>query len=118
MEPYFESMAGAKADRLGPRRSRLRPPAPSFVVGGAEVFVDLAEHIDIEAEIARKTKELARLEARIAGKERQLANANFVARAPADVIEKERAALAQLEDAVRGRATLAALEGRCGPARQ
>jgi valyl-tRNA synthetase len=53
--------------------------------------------------------ELARLDQSIAGKERQLGNANFVARAPADVIEKERAALVQLQE-LRA-ATLAALEG-------
>ena len=46
----------------------------------------------------RKTKELAQLGERIAAKERHLANENFVARAPAAVIEKERAALAELKE--------------------
>jgi valyl-tRNA synthetase len=62
------------------------------------VFVDLAEHIDVGAEIARKTKELVKLEAAISDKERKLANANFVERAPADVIGKERSALDALKD--------------------
>jgi valyl-tRNA synthetase len=66
------------------------------VVGSAEIYVDMAGHIDVEAETARQTKELARLAGAIAAKERQLANQNFVARAPAEVIEKERAALEQL----------------------
>ncbi len=110
MESYFEAMAGAKATAWG---ETTAPPATSanFMVSGAEVFVDLAGLIDIEAEIGRKTKELARLAGAIAGKERQLANASFVERAPADVIEKERAALAQLQQQhSAAEATLKALE--------
>lgn len=97
MEPYFESMAGAKAKGWG---TDVTPPAnaASFSASGVEVFVDLAEFIDVEAEIARLTKEVSRLENGIAGKERQLSNEQFVARAPAAVIEKERAALAQLKE--------------------
>ncbi len=110
MESYFEAMAGAKATDWG---ERTAPPATSanFMVSGAEVFVDLAGLIDVAAEIDRKTKELARLSGAISGKERQLANASFVERAPADVIEKERAALTQLQQQlVATEATLKALE--------
>ncbi len=75
------------------------------------MFVDLAEHIDVPAEIARKTKELAKLDSAIAAKEQQLANTNFVERAPADVIQKERDALSQLqEQRAATQATLAALQ--------
>jgi valyl-tRNA synthetase len=97
MEPYFSGMAGASSTDWGPG---VVPPAAaaSFTAGGLEVFVDLAEHIDPVAEIARLTKEAARLDGAIAGKQKQLANENFVSRAPADVIQKERAALAQLID--------------------
>ncbi|MGD9721081.1 MAG: valine--tRNA ligase [Pirellulales bacterium] len=97
MTPYFATMAGAEATAWGPD---VQPPATgaSEIVGGAELFVDLAEFVDVEAEMARKTKELAQLQERIAGKERQLGNASFVERAPAAVIDKERAALAQLKE--------------------
>ncbi len=96
MERYFASMAGAKATGWGPQ---VKPPPTSVsaAAGSAEVYVDMAGHIDVEAEKARQTKELVRLEGAIAAKERQLANENFVNRAPAAVIEKERAALARLE---------------------
>ena len=97
MEPYFAAMAGAQATAWGPAVTSPAT-ATSFVAGDAEVFVDLAEHIDFDAEIARKTKEIAKLDSAIAGKERQLSNANFVARAPAEVIDKERAALVQLQE--------------------
>ena len=96
MEPYFEAMAGSKATAWGPD---VKAPAASanFVVTAGEVFVDLAGHIDVEAEIARNTKELDRLEKAVAAKERQLGNASFVERAPAEVIQKERSALEQLK---------------------
>jgi valyl-tRNA synthetase len=96
MEKYFESMAGATATAWGPR---VAPPATSAsaVAGSTEVYVDLAGLIDVEAEKARQSKELSRLAGAITAKERQLANENFVSRAPAEVIEKERAALAQLK---------------------
>jgi len=96
MAPYFESMAGAKAEAWG---SNVQAPATNatFVgAGGIEVYVDLAEFIDVEAEIARKTKEISKFEQMIAGKEKQLSNQNFVSRAPAEVIQKEQAALEQL----------------------
>ena len=97
MEPYFESMARAIADGWGPD---VQPPpnAASFTAGGVEGFVDLTGYIDFAAEIARLEKEKPRIEAGIEGKRRQLGNEQFVARAPEVVIEKERAALAVLEE--------------------
>jgi valyl-tRNA synthetase len=97
MEPYFESMAGAQATAWGETVTAPETSA-NFFAAGAEVFVDLAEHIDVDAEIARQTKERERLIGAIAQKEKQLSNESFVSRAPAAVIDKERAALAQLKE--------------------
>jgi valyl-tRNA synthetase len=97
MEPYFESMAGALATAWGESVTAPETSA-NFFAAGAEVFVDLAEHIDVDAEIARQTKERERLVGAIAQKEKQLSNESFVSRAPAAVIDKERAALAQLKE--------------------
>ena len=105
MEPYFESMAGAGRPPGGPTVDA--PPTSASVPWPRHGSVRRPGRlIDVEAEIARKTKELARLDRRIAGKEAELANANFVARAPAEVVEKERAALEQLKQSSRGDATL------------
>ena len=97
MEPYFESMAGAKATAWGTDTA-----APELSSGaslpGIELFVDLADHIDVDAEIARNEKELKNLEGMITGKDKKLSNANFVDRAPAEVVEKERASLKQLQE--------------------
>jgi valyl-tRNA synthetase len=67
-------------------------PAQSaiVVVRGESVAMPLAGLIDIGAEKARLQKEAARLEADIAGTERKLANADFVARAPEEVVEENR----------------------------
>jgi len=52
--------------------------------------------IDLDAELARKCDERAKLEGRKAAQEKKLANENFVARAPAAVVQKERETLASL----------------------
>ncbi len=95
MEPYFAAMAGAQATGWG-TDAALPAAASRFPIAGGEIVVDLAGHIDVAAEKARVEKELAGVRGAIAGKRRQLDNANFVSRAPADVVEKERAALAGL----------------------
>ena len=60
----------------------------------------MAGVIDVDKELARLDKELDRLTAergRLAGK---LSNDNYVARAPADVVDKERAKLADIETSI------------------
>ena len=96
MEPYFATMAGANAVAWGPD---VNPPelSANVALSGMEVFVDLAGLIDIDAEIARNSKEVERLAGFIAAKEKKLSNANFVDRAPADVVQKERDSLADLQ---------------------
>jgi valyl-tRNA synthetase len=110
MEPYFETMAGARATAWGPD---VQAPAlgANATLPGIEVFVDLAGLIDLDAEIAKKRDELAKLEARIAAQQKKLANENFLRRAPAAVVEKERGQLGSLleQQAVLLR-TIAALE--------
>jgi len=63
--------------------------APVAVVG--EVRLALEVRIDVAAETARLTKEVARLQGEIAKAEGKLGNASFVQRAPAAVVEQERA---------------------------
>ncbi|MEA1952048.1 MAG: class I tRNA ligase family protein, partial [Planctomycetota bacterium] len=97
MEPYFETMAGTAVSAMGPK---VEPPALSANVNlpGLDIYVDLADLIDIDAEIAKKQKELEKLDGMIAGKKKKLENQNFVSRAPAEVVEKEKASLKEMED--------------------
>jgi valyl-tRNA synthetase len=116
MEPYFPAMAGARATAWGPE---VESPALSanVTLPGMEVYVDLAELIDVGAEIERKKQELEKFDALIAAKEKKLANANFIDRAPAEVVQKERDSLKDLQDqqaataAVLARFLLARREG-------
>ncbi|MDX8401110.1 MAG: valine--tRNA ligase [Mariprofundaceae bacterium] len=61
----------------------------------ARVFVPLAGLVDLEAEIARLEKNLARLEKEMARAEAKLANPRFRGNAPAEVVAKVEADLAQ-----------------------
>ena len=65
--------------------------AMTAVIDGAEIAVPLADLIDREAEIERLSKEKARLESEVARVEKKLANKGFVDKAPAAVVEEERA---------------------------
>lgn len=61
------------------------------VATGAEMFLPLAGLIDIDAEIARLEKEWKHLDAEVERVEKKLSNQGFMAKAPADVVEAERA---------------------------
>jgi len=56
--------------------------------------------IDVAAERARLTKEITRLEGEVTKAEAKLGNESFVARAPAAVVEQERARVAGFKETV------------------
>jgi valyl-tRNA synthetase len=75
------------------------PPASAqLVVGEATAALPLAGIIDFAAERARLQKELARVKGEIARIDKKLANADFVARAPEEVVEAERDKRASYEE--------------------
>nr|WP_312027405.1 valine--tRNA ligase [Paenibacillus typhae] len=73
----------------------LDPQTPdkvmSAVVTGAELLLPLSGLIDIEQEIIRLEKEVQTLNSEVERVEKKLGNQGFVAKAPAKVIEEERA---------------------------
>ncbi len=81
----------------------------ALVIGGVEVFLPLADLVDMDAERERLQKELAEVESQITRLEELLASP-FAERAPAAVVDKERQKLAVYhETAARLREQLAAL---------
>ena len=87
--PYAER--AAKLNNLRYSDDDNRPPASaSVVIGPHQVFVPLTGLIDLEHERERLTREIEQKEKFLTGVQRKLQNEQFVARAPAEVVEKER----------------------------
>ncbi|MFM7284520.1 MAG: class I tRNA ligase family protein, partial [Betaproteobacteria bacterium] len=86
-EVSFEKSLGEEAKR-----------SPVQIVGDLKLM--LIVQIDMEAERARLSKEVARLEGEITKAKSKLTNESFVARAPAAVVEQEKTRLAEFETAI------------------
>src|SRR5690606_7283487 len=71
------------------------PLSATALVGDMQVLVPMAGLIDKDAELARLDKEIGRLDGEIKRVGGKLSNAGFVDKAPAEVIDKERAKLAE-----------------------
>jgi len=70
-----------------------------YVVAGATLALPVAEFIDLAAERARLSKEVAGLGSEIDKLAKKLGNPDFVARAPEEVVEENRERLAEAETA-------------------
>lgn len=72
--------------------------AMTSVITGAEVYLPLADLIDLNEEIKRLQGEAAKLEKEVARGEKKLGNEKFVANAPEAVVGKEREKLANYKE--------------------
>lgn len=73
------------------------PASASAVVGDLSVLIPMAGLINKDAELARLDKAIDKLEKDAAKTRGKLGNENFVSKAPAAVIDKEKAKLAEAE---------------------
>ena len=94
---YLMPLAGLSRGARSARPDRKPAQSAAFVGPQMEIFVPLAGLIDVDAERERLTKEIARSEQELAGIQRKLDNPNFVAKAPPDVVEKDRARVEELK---------------------
>ncbi len=92
--PYL--MALARLSEVVPMTELPQADAPVSIAGDFRLMLKV--EIDVAAERVRLQKEMTRLQGEITKAKAKLANASFVDRAPAAVVEQERARLAQFED--------------------
>ena len=76
------------------------PESATALVGNMKVLIPLAGLIDKDAELARLEKEIGKLEKTLKGVEGKLNNPNFVDRAPAEVVEKEKAKAEEMRNSL------------------
>ncbi len=96
---YLASLAGLES--VTRHRGEAPPPrAAKALLGRLEILIPLEGRIDVDAECARIGKELARLGKELARSEGKLGNESFVARAPAEVVARERERVEEFRDAM------------------
>jgi len=102
---YIETLAAGRVETVEALADKPDQAAHA-AARGVEIFVPLKGLIDINQETSRLTKELGVLEKDLAKVSGKLSNDGFLAKAPADVIEKEKAKegeLAGKRDSITGR---------------
>lgn len=88
---YFERLASTSEVLLISQKTQIPEGAVSVVIAGAEIFLPLEELVDMDKEKERLNKEKENLEKEIQRVSAKLSNQGFVAKAPQNVIEEERA---------------------------
>ena len=88
---FFKTLAYASELIIQDNKEGIGADAVSAAVSGATVYMPFAELVDISKEIERLTKERDKMIKEVERVEKKLANQGFVAKAPANVIEEERA---------------------------
>ncbi|MFZ1683415.1 MAG: valine--tRNA ligase [Candidatus Zixiibacteriota bacterium] len=87
---YFRSLA--RVEKLVCGTDVKKPPlSASAVIAGAEIFVPLSGLIDLDMEKTRLQKNLDELKVQHEKVSKKLANSDFLANAPKDVIDREKA---------------------------
>jgi valyl-tRNA synthetase len=100
MAAVFSQLINA-AEIKWQKAPRLPKGTPSALTPVGTIFMPLDGLIDVEAERARLSKEIVKLEADVAASLAKLANASFVDRAPAQVVEEHRTRVKEMGDKVR-----------------
>lgn len=92
MQPYLKTLG--RLQTISWLASDQQPPESAIApVGAMKILIPMAGLIDTEAEIARLGKEIQKIEKELTRVEGKLKNANFIERAPKEVIVKEQAKL-------------------------
>jgi valyl-tRNA synthetase len=90
-EIFFEKLAGASETLIQSDKEGISENAVNAVTEGAQVYIPMDELVDKDKELERLNGEKAKLEAEIKRVESKLGNASFVEKAPAKIVEEEKA---------------------------
>ncbi len=88
----------ARLSELEVREAGRPEAAASVVLSEAEVFVPLSGLVDIAQELSRLYKEKEKTEKELSRVETRLKNPQFLAKAPSEVVEKEKARARELQE--------------------
>lgn len=88
---YMEKLASASEVEFIEEKTLVPENAVSVVVEVGELFMPLLDLVDREKELDRLNKEKDKLEGEIDRVDKKLSNERFTAKAPADVVEAEKA---------------------------
>ncbi|MCL1819471.1 MAG: valine--tRNA ligase [Oscillospiraceae bacterium] len=94
---YIARLAGASEITVTDTAPKSRDGLLSLTTTAAELFLPLAELVDLEEEKKRREKQLAKTRAEIKALEAKLANPGFTSKAPPQVVEGERVKLEELK---------------------
>ncbi|HVY63293.1 MAG TPA: valine--tRNA ligase [Gammaproteobacteria bacterium] len=93
---HLQKLAGLSGIEIMAPGTNVRGAATALL-GGMRLLVPLAGLIDVAAERERLGKQLAKTREELEKARRKLSNQSFVANAPADVVAKENARIAEFE---------------------
>ena len=94
---FFAALSSASDVCICPDRTGIDKDAVSVLVHGAQIYIPLAELVDIEKEISRLRSEKERLIKELERSNKMLGNERFISKAPAAKIEEEKAKLAKYQ---------------------
>ena len=97
-EGFLERLASVSSLETRQSKDGIPSTAVTAVFGGGEIYIPLEDLIDIAKELERLDKEKTRLDGEIKRLNGKLSNESFVSKAPAAVVEQERAKLAKYEE--------------------
>ena len=98
---YVKTLAAVEPLNVSLTTPEKPENAMAAVVSGVEIYMPLKGLIDVDKETARLNKELLTLDKELARVSGKLSNEGFVAKAPPDVIEKEKAKQHEFEEKVK-----------------
>jgi valyl-tRNA synthetase len=96
LQPFIAQLASVGNLTCGPTTAKP-PQAASKVLSGLDLYVSLAGLIDVAKEKTRLEKQLGDKRKQRDGKTAKLSNESFLIRAPAEVVQQEREAVAALD---------------------